>query len=292
MRRKSFTLIAFAAMLVLAGCTGGGTTTSATTTTAGSTTTADTGPGGETTTVTSGPATTEAVPSADQLQQQTIAAMAAVSEYHATQNGSLHQQSNNLNRTATIAISYAADRAERRLVSHRTTTRASRQTVIDTYLVNRTVYRHSDQFTTRYGSKWIKRNIAENFTSQFHLSDQLWWYRFILGNATLSDVSRATVDGSDAYVVTADVNMNEFSQAVNERLSTASGRTPNMSIEATFWIDAETHRPLKVKRTVEQTQTVRGQTIEITKEFETTLRYESVSVTLPDGADSAVSIGQ
>ncbi|WP_158853769.1 DUF6612 family protein [Halorhabdus sp. CUG00001] len=270
MRRSTLALVALAGILVLAGCSGGGTTTA------------------------TSPDQPTDEPTASQLQQQAITAISDVAAYHAQQNATIRQQANNLNRSSTLDIDYQVDRTARSLESHRTAVQSGREVVVDRYIVEKTLYQRSEQFASVYGSEWVKNDLSDNFTRQWHLSDQLWRYKFMLGNASLSNVTTDTVDGSETYVVTADVNMEEFNAALNEQLNlpenasqTTSGNT---TISATFWIDTETHRPVKVERAVSGTQTVQGQTIEFEREVETMIQYDAVSISLPDEAEDAVDI--
>ncbi|WP_181687222.1 hypothetical protein [Halorhabdus salina] len=271
MRRHTFALVALAGMLVLAGCTGGGTTTAPS------------------------PDQADDVPTATQLQQEAIGAMAEVEAYQAHQNATIRQQANNLNRTTTLDIDYRVDRSVRSLASHRTAVQGGREDVVDRYIVDQMLYQRSDRYTSVYGSEWVKNDLSDNFTRQWHLSDQLWRYKFMLGNASLSDVTTETINGSETYVVTADVDMEEFNQALNEQLDLPSNASQtsggNTIIEATFWIDAETDRPIKVQRSVTGTQTVQGQTIEFEREIETMMQYDAVSISLPDEAENAIDIG-
>lgn len=310
MRTRTLALLALAGLVVLAGCTGTTTDTETpvetgtveSTATPGQTPT-DTSPATPTETSAETPAgdqpTTAAevpdeVPTAATLRAQTLAAMGDVTAYTADINATINQSANNLERTSHVQIAYAVDRTTRQLEEHRNISQAGIQYGVDTYIVNETIYQYSERFTRRYGSSWVKNNISANFSRTWQTNDQLWRYRFFLANASLSSVNATAIDGQGAYAVTAHVNETELGQAYADFLdvpTNESSRFDSMrNLTVTFWIDAESNRPIRVERSYTRTTTVRGQTITITGQYRTSLAYGSVSISLPDGASKAVSL--
>lgn len=213
-----------------------------------------------------------------------------VESYSARQNGTLRQMTADGNQTETVEVEYAVNRSDRVVESRRTTTQGGQDVRVDRYVVEETLYQRSDQFVDQYGSEWIEQDI-ESFDRQWHLYDQLWRYQFILGNATLSTVEEERVDGAETYVVTADVDTEEFNTAIRDALGLPPGYEvgigENVSLSATFWIDRTTNRPIKVQRTLSGTQTIQDETIDIERTITTQISYEPVTVSLPSGAEGA-----
>lgn len=304
MQKRTIALFALAGLVVLAGCSGETTDTETPIeTTQPVDSTADpvetTTESGETTTrssdTTTDPGTsTPAQIDAATLQADTIEAMSDVVSYRMTQNVTTVQTTNNQEVTTNIDIEYAADRDAKALESHRTVTQLGTETVVDTYLIDQRLYQRSDQLVQQYGSEWVMENISENFTQQFNLRDQLWRYEFTLESASLSSVETTTVNGTETYRVAADVNTTELNDAIRSSLNLSANASQAVSagtnVTSTFWIDTETDRPVRVDRTVIGTQTIQGQSVDFERTITTDLSYENVTVTLPDGADSAVSL--
>ncbi|WP_158853766.1 hypothetical protein [Halorhabdus sp. CUG00001] len=274
MTKSRWVGIALALLLVLSGCTGNSATT------------------------TEGPpdiAENGTVPAAADLQAATLSAMSGVDGYTANQTTTIVRQTDDRNRTTTVSVSYAVNRSERALISNRSTTGPDGTVNVTRYLVEETLYQHSETFTEEYGTTWISRDLSENPTRYWQLSDQLWRYQFTLGNATLSNVTTATVDGVETYVVTADVDTEELNTALRESLDLPPGISlaseGNVSLTARFWIDSETYRPVQVERTLEETRTNDGTTVQVTRDVTTKVTYGNVSVSLPDAAEDAQSVG-
>ena len=265
----------FVVTLLLAGCLGGGTTTQ---TEAHTETISD-----------------DEMPNATELRVEALDAMGNVSAYTAEQNATTVRQVEDGNVTATLDIEYAINRSTRSLVAHRTETDGGIALSVDRYVVEQTLYQHSKQFESQYGSNWIKQDISESFDGQWHLYDQLWRYQFVLNNASLSSVETETVDGTEAYALEATVDLEELNTALREALDLPPGTVAaidaNTSVRATFLIDPDTHRPMSVTRQVQGTQTYKGQTVDFERELTTQLTYGNVSVTLPVGAEDATVVG-
>lgn len=263
-----------AVILLLAGCLGGG---SPTATDTGNRTAAADG----------------TVPSADTVRSQTLQAMSEVDAYVAVQHVTTVRNGDGQNRT-TVQVEYTVNRTTHALNATRRTTRG-RTRVVDRYVVNETLYQRSDAFLEQYDSEWIRRDVSDGFDRQWKLFDQLWRYRFMLDSASLSPVETTTLGGEDVYVLRASVDTVEMNAALREALDLPpqTGQTvdPNMNLTATFWIDTETYRPLRVERTLSGTQTVEGETVPFERDINSTFAYRNVSVSLPSGADGAQSVG-
>ncbi|CCQ32495.1 membrane lipoprotein [Halorhabdus tiamatea SARL4B] len=300
MRKRTLALLALAGLVVLAGCSGETTETTIETDGSDTPTETETQTPDKTTskpaetTSDSGETSTPVQIDTATLQADTIEAMSDVVSYRMAQNVTTVQMTNNQEVTTNIEIEYAANRDAKALESHRTVTQLGTETVIDTYLSDERLYQRSDQYVQRYGSEWVTENVSENFTQQFNLRDQLWRYEFTLDSASLSSVEATTVDGTETYRVAADVNTTKLNDAIRSSLNLSANASQAVSagtnVTSTFWIDTETKRPLRVDRTVIGTQTIQGQPVDFERTITTELSYEEVTVTLPDGANSAVSL--
>ncbi|QGN06930.1 hypothetical protein Hrd1104_06235 [Halorhabdus sp. CBA1104] len=273
MRKSRWVGLAVAVLVVLSGCAGNSATTE------GPPVTAENG----------------TVPAAGDVQTAALSAMSSVDGYTANQTTTIVRQTDGANQTTTVSVSYAVNRSEQALVSNRSTTGPDGTATETRYLVDETLYQHSETFTAEYGTAWISRDLSDNPTRYWELSDQLWRYQFTMGNATLSNVSTATVDGRETYVVTASVDTDELNTALRESLDLPPGvaltSEGNVSLEATFWIDTDTYRPVQVERTLTETRTNDGETVRVTRDVKTSLAYGTVSVSLPDAAENAQAIG-
>ncbi|WP_181687223.1 hypothetical protein [Halorhabdus salina] len=272
MRKSRWVGIALVVLLVLAGCSGNSATTE------GAPDIAENG----------------TVPAAADLQTATLSAMSGVDAYTANQTTTIVRETDEGNRTTTVSVRYAVNRSERTLISNRSTTSTDGTVNVTRYLIDETLYQHGEQFTEEYGSTWISRDLSENPTRYSQLSDQLWRHQFTLGNATLSNVTTATVDGIETYVVTADVDTEALNNALRESLDIPRGTSlaseRNVSLTATFWIDTDTYLPVQVERTLVETETDDGTTVRVTRDVKTNLSYGNVSVSLPKAAEDAQSI--
>ena len=258
--------------LLLAGCVGGGSTTP----TATPTDSVDDGD----------------VPSAEELQAATLAAMGNVSAYTAEQNATIVQHREDGDLTSTVDVEYGLNRTSRSVVSHRTETRSGQQVDIDRYVLDQTLYQRGEQFRSEYGSEWIERDVSESFARHWLLYDQLRLHQFFLDNASLSSVETTTFDGRDVYVLDAEVNRGELNRELRDALDLPAGVEANVSLRSTFRIDTETYRPIAIQRTAEVTRSIEEQSVNVEREITTRLSYGNVSVSLPEGAENAGVLGE
>ncbi|WP_136687916.1 hypothetical protein [Halorhabdus amylolytica] len=232
------------------------------------------------------------VPGANALRADTLSAMENVSAYTADQNATIVQHLADGDLTSTIDVEYALNRTSRSLVSHRTVTRSGQRVTVERYVLDQTLYQRSDRFRAEYGSEWIERDVSESFARHWTLYDQLRLHQLFLDNASLSDLETVTLDGSEAYVLHAAFDTAELNSALRDTLDFPPGVEANATLRATFWIDPETTRPIKIRRTAELTRTIEGQSVDVDREITTRLTYENVSVSLPEGAADASIVGE
>ncbi|MFB6202071.1 MAG: hypothetical protein ABEI98_08675 [Halorhabdus sp.] len=262
--------VLLAALLLLSGClTGGPTTPTATPTASG---------------------TDGGVPDAGELRNETLTAMANVSAYTAVQ----HVTERNRTDNQTVQVVYALNRSTHRLAAHRRTTSAETTTTVDRYVIDKTLYQRRASFQQTYGTAWIKRDIADGFGTTWHLYDQLWRYRFMLDNASLSTVETDTINGTPVYVVETSVDTDEMNVALREALDfppgTATAVSDNTSVHATFWIDQNTRLPVVVERHVTGPVARQEGRVPFERTITTRLTYETVSVRLPANASDATLV--
>jgi len=227
------------------------------------------------------------------LRAETLAAMANVSAYSAEQNVTIVRE-NGTEQRDTVDVEYAINRTSRSLAAHRLRTGAGTNGSVDRYVLEETLYQRDERFVAEHGSEWIRQDISTGFARQWHLYDQLWRYQFLVDNATLTRAGTETVDGTETRVLEADVDTAELDRALREALDLPPGRTTgtdvNASVQATFWVDRETDRPIKVRRTVEQSDTAGAQSGPEERVITTHLTYENVSVSLPENASDATVV--
>lgn len=200
--------------------------------------------------------------------------------------------SNRITRTVNVTSQIAFNRTARTLRVNQTVRSPAGTVSIRTYVTNRTLYERSPVYVRQFDSKWIKARLGVDFSAQWSLLDTLSRQRALLNNATVDLLGATTVDGADAYVIRADVNETTYTRTIEARFESAAG--VNVTEAAfTFWIDAETGRPLRSVGTVNSTALISGQVVTIHEELQLQFTdYDHpVNVTLPGGADTAVAVG-
>lgn len=262
-RLNSTTLavIAVAAMLALAGC--GGTT--------------------------DGTPTADLDVTASEVIEDARAAMDDVSSYRIAGELNLTQSANNVTQSFDAEIEGRVDVANREAYVRQTLSAFGQSVPIDSYLVDGTFYQRSQVLVQQFDSEWIRFDVSENLTRQFRSQDELGAHLTMLGNGTVTLEARETVNGTEAYRLHVDADeraLGEFYQLTESR---AAGIR---NASATIWIDVETSRAVRADGHIERTVTSQGQTVTSTVDYSERFTYESVDISLPDAASSAVEINQ
>lgn len=302
-RRDAALAVALAAVLVLAGCagTGPGTTTDseATTTVSGATTattdgaTADDGTTTTTEESTASDGTTADGtdgPEATATKQRVLDAMAGVGTYRVDLSTNRTLLANGVRQSTSVESAAAFDREARRLRVNQTTSGPGGTATVATYVVDRSLYRHSEAFVRQYSSEWVTLDLSVNFSSTWRGLDTMTRQRATLANASVRLDGTTTVEGTEAYVLVADVDETSYNEVTASRLGSGSVDVSEASF--TFRVSTETHRPLLVTGTVNSTVTTRGQEVAVTERL--TLAFdgygEPAGISLPDSAETAVSL--
>lgn len=276
MTARRLALLAVLASVVLAGCSGlgGGDSTP-------SPDDSGTPTPNVTATATSGEATVDV--SASELADRLRTAANETDEYRFRIEQNQTVTSNNAEQTASIQRRGAIDRADRTYRLNTTRTRGGQSTDIRRYLVNETAYAASDTYVQQYSSRWIKSNVSGSLDAVFDGNDALARVPELLANASLSVTGREPIDGTEAYVLRVDRNETDIARQI--------GSTETVTVhEAVLWIhvDAESGRPLRVQGRRNLTSTSQGQSVESATAYDRRLRYDDVSIQLPEEAETAV----
>lgn len=306
MRKRTLALLALAAVVVLAGCSGETTDTDTPIETDGSDTPTET----QTPTPTDTPAPTDTptetqtpteteTPTPDEttdgdgappIQSEALAAIDAVESYHLTSNTTIVQAANNQRQTQEGVSEGVFDRAGERFRVNQTVSVAGITQEISSYLVNGTVYEYSPTYASQYGAEWVTLEPDAGFFAQ---QDTLTRQQTFLANASVTTAGTETIDGTETQVLEADVNETATSAAIAARLgATGSNVEYNVTnVDQRLWIDTDTGRPLRTAFSMNATVSQAGQTIDLTMSADMRFTYDrEVSITLPKGAESAVSI--
>ena len=160
-----------------------------------------------------------------------------------------------------------------------------------TYVVDESLYVRSNALVRQYSSEWVTTNLSGEIEARWRLLDTVTRQRVILANSSVRRVGTTTLNGTEAYVLEADVNETSYGRALQTQFSTTTRNVTNASF--TFWIARESGHILQSQGTVTSTATLRGQPVTISERLR--LRFddydEPVTVTLPDAAATAVEIG-
>lgn len=300
MRKRTIALLALLGLVVLAGCSGETTDTETSIETDGTPTDTltdtptptetDTPTATETPTETETPdeTTEQADPSA--LQADVVAAAESVESYHVSANTTIVQEANNQRQEQMIISEGMFDRANERLVMNQTVHVSGITQNISTYFQNGTVYEFSPTYARQYGSEWVTLDPEPGFFTQ---QDTLARQQTFLANASVSRAGTETIDGIETQVLEADVNETATSAAIAARLgATGSNVEYNVTnVDQHLWIDTDTNQPLRTAFSMNATITQAGQTVDLTMNADMRFTYDGeVSITIPEGAESAVSI--
>jgi outer membrane lipoprotein-sorting protein len=247
-----------------------------------------------------------ATQSAAEVKSQTVAAINATETYHITVNRTIRvsrttkravnftgeKQMTNYTRYQVIntTVDGVIDRQERKAHLNMNQSTLGRSTAYDQYLVNRTLYRHSPSYTRYYSSQWVKKNIPR-FPQMWRKFDVLERQRKILNVSAVTLNGTETVNGVKTYRLEVNPDGNRV-----KNLVFGPGRKGNLSLKnitATYWINRETMRPVRMTYQLAGTRTVRGREYDVETQIELRFSHynESMSIELPAAADTAVSPG-
>ncbi|WP_134671206.1 DUF6612 family protein [Halorussus marinus] len=317
--RNAFIAFLLAALVVLAGCSGGGTdpgtttdletttdsaaTDSATTdsaatdsatTDSAATDSATTDATAATETQTDSAATDDTISAssanATAVKRTGVSAMADVEMYRIGAHIDTVVSSNNVRRRTVTNSTGAVNRLDRELRINRTARVAGRSSTVSTYVVDRTLYQRSPQFTRTFSSKWIRQNLSGNFSQRWSALDTLTRQRELLNISSAELVGEQTVDGTETYVLRAAPDPERYANLSANVTNRQVGTVENVSV--TYWIAKDTHLPVKSDTSINSTVSVRGQEMDLHQELR--LRFsgygDDVSVELPAAAETAVSL--
>jgi len=300
MRTRTLALLALAGLVVLAGCSGETTDTDTPIETDGTPTVTDTPTETDTPSETDTPTSTqsdtetpdETTDGGDSsaLKTNTLAAIDGVESYHLTSNTTIVQAANNQRQTRELVSEGAFDRANERFRVNQTVSVSGMSQEVSSYLVNGTVYEYSPIYASQYGSEWVTLDADAGIFAQ---QDVLGRQEGYLANASVTTAGTETINGTEVQVFEADVNETATTAAITARLGSAGQNVEYnvTSVEQRLWIDTETDRPLRTAFSMNATVTQAGQTTDLTMEADMRFTYDGeVSITLPEGAESAVSI--
>lgn len=230
-------------------------------------------------------------PTAAEIRANAIEASRNVRTYRVIAIVNRTVSSARINRTANVTSRGVFDRPARELRINQTTRSRTRTVAVTTYVVDGTLYMKSDTFVRQYSSKWVKTRLSAADERRWTLLDTLARQRAILANASVEYLRTSRVNGTRAYVLRADVNESAYLNATPTRIATEGVNVTNASFQ--FWIAADSGRILQSRGTVESTVTLRGRSVNVTQRLSLQFHaYNStVSITLPDAAGTAVTLG-
>jgi hypothetical protein len=229
-------------------------------------------------------------PSAEQVKGEALAAIDGAETYR-TEGSITTSYTGSVDRTINATVDGRFDRANRTTYINQTQAVLGRSVIVETYVVDGTVYQRSDQYVQRFDSEWIRVPAGENGSETWERYDTLTRQRALLNasNVTLAGTER--VNGTEAYVLKADPDPNRLAElGVN---ASREGEVQVRNVSATFYVAAESGRLLRSTTRLTGESTARGQTVGIDQRV--ALRFggygDPVDVRLPDGAEDAVEVG-
>lgn len=193
----------------------------------------------------------------------------------------------NVERTTSLDAVIRANRTREAAAFEQTVETQGRTIESDVYLTNGTIYERSERYAQQFGSEWIRNDDSDAFAAQWRNNDYPGEISAYVEYGTAELNGTETVDGTETYVLELDGNETALSTEYYADSTVVSYRT----LEMTVWVDTETDRPVQVAGTVATETEIQGQTVDVTQEYEYTIEYTTVNVTLPAAASEAVDVG-
>jgi hypothetical protein len=215
-----------------------------------------------------------------------IAAQENVSEYQFTSTVNVTTRQNNVVNSREITTESAVDRDNRSVQAMQEVTVSGQSVTQDSYLVDGMLYQRSDAFTRQYNSEWIQQDVSANYSEVFKLRDELGFQGALLENGSVSLVGAQEIDGERTYRLRIESDGSAFA----EYFGVAQQTGTDLNLTTVVWVDAETGSVVRSEGRLESSTTSGGQSATSTVSFTDTFDYTDVSVTLPEGAETAVEV--
>ena len=257
--------VALVAAVVLAGCGAGGQTTTA-------------GPGTDV--------------SAEDVRQDVLSAVDGTDSYAIAGATNVTVLANNQEQQVRVESETRVDRTNLEFTTNQTVRVLGQTTETDAYLKDGVFYQRSDTFVQTYSSEWIKQDVSENVSRTFRTVDLLQQVTVGLENATSLSLNGTTqVDGTEAHVLEAAVNGSAIeSYALGSLQSSGLGGSVNVTdASITVYSSTENGQPLRVVSATNASLSLQGQRIDVRSTADARVTQASVSVALPEGANTAVN---
>lgn len=227
-------------------------------------------------------------PPAERVKADALAAIDDVETYRT--NGSVFTvYTGGVDRTINATVDGRFDRVDRRAYINQTQSVLGQSIVVETYVVDGTVYQRSDQYVQRFDSEWI-RTSGDNDSRTWARYDTLSRQRALLNASNVSVAGTERVGGTEAYVLEADPDPDRLDEL---GLNTSRGNFQVRNVSATFYVAADSGRLVRSTTRLTGETTTRGQTVQVDQQVD--LRFtgygDAVEVQLPDGAEDAVRVG-
>lgn len=228
------------------------------------------------------------------LVDDAVAAADAVETYRVESDQSMTIVAN-LRQQVDVKQNLTVDRAARKLHAVSSQTQMGTTQESEVYLVNGTQYVYSPAYAQQFSSAWIKIPPSGNASESWRQQDALTQHRRIMNGSDFARNGTATIDGREAVRLETTNVGPVMERIVGEQLS----RIPQLSDASfevkngsyTFWIDAETHRPLRVVGWINSSITAGGQSIGLRQRMSFDYAYDgSISIELPQAAEDAITL--
>ncbi|UWG49093.1 Uncharacterized protein HSRCO_2837 [Halanaeroarchaeum sp. HSR-CO] len=283
MNRARAASIAVVALVILAGCAGGGPADPSTGTTTvseeqGSTTDESADDGDEWTLFESEPTSMDGVDDAA-VKRETVRSLAAVDSYrlNGTVERTLRMPGDSIE--SKVTSQGVVDRESRSLRLHENTTGHMQTVETRLRVVDGALYQSYDAQHHDSDGDWQRSSISD---STLRSLDPLARQTRMLENATVVVTNTTTIDGTEAYVLYADVNESVYATEQDRQL----GDQPLQVTEVTYryYVATDTHRLLEADGIVRGTVQSGNETVELAEQYDIAIADygTSVDVTAPE----------